>query len=851
MTSALAALLVLGQAGVPVSLPKADEPIQVRGDKARSDSDGNVITLEGHAELRTAGAMVQGETITLDQEKGTVTATGHFAFCVSGYMGAVADTLTLDMDTSTLSMEQGHFFEKKKVTLERLLAAKNPAELQSLGQTSLAGSADRIQRAAGGHLLIHGLNFTPCDCDVLKPHWSIQSSYADVVPGEGAWLWLPVIRVYGAPVLALPVMYVPLSDRKTGLLPILPNYSVQNGWSIPIPVYVTLGRSADIEFDLGYTFGDPTRPGPNTAYYGIQGPTLDTTFRFTPSAQTKGTAELFLVYDLKPPRNPENGVVWAAPDTEYLQHSGTRWGLTSQVTSDLGHGWSTKLDLNIVSDAALVRDVSTDVLVQANQYLRSTFQVSHRSDDSWVGLLVSYRQDTQFGYTLFGTDKNPDTGEPLRGPATLQQLPEISAALPERKLWGSLFGSLDVAYTRLSPVSKLFGDEGQDGLFLPVANPLKPPNLSPPNAPPYGVVDPYQGDDIYQAATERQARDRLDVVPRLVATFPVGDVLRIRPSAWVREDLYVGEMTGAFNQRGYAIVDLLVSSALSRSFGEGQGALRHTLEPSVELRDIAAVWGFVPGPQPGNRYDAVDWAVDTQRRLQGVVKLSQYLTRRSGVQALEVFRLDLAQEFDFSTPNGLGDSVAVARTSIGLFSANATLRWDNQRHAPALFSLGAGVAQPKYFFRAQYDFIYLSSPYQLQNSIPQTDDAQQWVGGSGAQRRGIDALVGSPLPQAALVGSLLNFITLSGNVLLPFGLSLGYVGTLYPGAPPPPPPNPGAASTGGQHPFFGQQQLTLGFAPACNCWRLDVGIRTPPGGLNGFPTVLVDFTVAGFGTFGN
>jgi LPS-assembly protein len=850
MTSALAALLVLGQAGLPVSLPKADEPIQVRGDKARSDSDGNVITLEGHAELRTAGAMVQGETITLDQEKGTVTATGHLAFCVSGYLGAVADTLTLDMDNATLSMEQGHFFEKKKVALERLLAAKSPAELQSLGQTSLAGSADRIQRAAGGHLLIHGLNFTPCDCDVLKPHWSIQSSYADVVPGEGAWLWLPVIRVYGAPVFALPVMYVPLSDRKTGLLPILPNYSVQNGWSIPIPVYVTLGRSADIEFDLGYTFGDPTQPKGGTAYNGIKGPTLDTTFRFTPSNETKGTVELFMVYDLKPPRNPEDGVVWLVPDNEYLQHSGTRWGLTSQITSDLGHGWNTKLDLNIVSDAALVRDVSTDVLVQANQYLRSTFQVSHRSDDSWVGLLLSYRQDTQFGYTLFGTDRDPappPPGVPLRGPATLQQLPEISAAFPERKLWGPLWGSLDVAYTRLSPVSKLFGDEGKDGLFLPVATVYNPP--------PVGVVDPLQGNDIYEAATERQARDRLDVVPRLVATLPVGDVLRIRPSAWLREDLYVGEMTGAVNQRGYAIVDLLVSSALSRSFGEGQGALRHTLEPSVELRDIAAVWGYVPGPQPGNRYDAVDWAVDTQRRLQGVVKLSQYLTRRSGVQALEVFRLDLAQEFDFSTPNGLGDSVAVARTSIGLFSANATLRWDNQRHAPALFSLGAGVAQPKYSLRAQYEFIYLSNAYQgqncsvtLQNCIPQTDDAQQWVGGSGAQRRGIDALVGSPLPQAALNGSLLNFITLTGNVLLPFGLSLGYVGTLYPGAPPVP---VGTPSTVGSHPFFGQQQLTVGFAPACNCWRLDVGIRTPPGGLNGFPTILVDFTVAGFGTFGN
>jgi LPS-assembly protein len=841
MTSALAALLVLGQAGLPVAVPRADEPIQVRADRAQSDSDGDTIILEGHAELRTSGTMVQGETITLDQQKNTVTATGR-AFCASGFLGAVADQLTLELDTGTVIMMQGTFFEKKRVGVERLLAAKSPSELESLGQTTVSGTADRIQRGAGGHLLIQGLTFTPCDCDPLKPHWSIASTSADVVPGEGAWLWLPVIRVYGTPVFALPVMYVPLSDRKTGLLPILPSYSAQNGWSIPIPVYVTLGRSADIEFDLGYTFGG-SNPG-----VGIQGPTLNTTFRFTPSLDTRGTAELFLSYDLNPPRNPENGGVWAG---EEALHTGTRWGLTSQVVSGLGSGWTTRLDLNITSDAALTRDVATDVQVQANQYLSSTFQVAHRSEDSWVGLLLSYRQDTQFGYTLFGTDYAPGkTGGPdpspgippgsaLRGPATLQQLPEITVAFPEHPLWGPLWGSLDLTYTRLSPVSKLYGDEGQDGLFLPVG---------PANAAPVGVVDPLQGDGIYQSASERQARDRLDVVPRLVMTLPVSDVLRIRPSAWLRQDLYIGEMTGAIAQRGYAMVDLLVSSEMSRTFGEGEGALRHAIQPSVELRDMVGAWGNVPGPQPGRLYDAIDWAADTQRRLQGVAKLTQVLTRRVGVQAQELFRLVLAQEFDFSTPNGLADSVVSARTTLGMFSASANFRWDTQRHAPALFSLGAGVAHPKYFVRAQYDFAYLSQVYQLQNGIPQSDHDEQWVGGSAAQRRGIDALVGSPLPSSALDGSLLHLITLSAQVNLPFGLSLAYAGTLYPGAP----PNPvGTPSSVGTHPFLGQQQITMMFAPACNCWRLDVGVRTPPGGLAGFPQIIIAFTIAGFGTFGN
>jgi LPS-assembly protein len=860
MTSALAALVVLGQAGVvSAPVPTANEPIHVQGERSQSDSDAQHITLTGHAQLRTSGTLVKADTITLDQDSNLLTAAGN-AFCVSGFLGAVADQLTLDLNTGTVGMQQGHFFEKKKVTLERMLAVQTSTELQSLGQTALAGTADRIQRAPGGHLHMKGLTFTPCDCeprDPLKPHWSIHSLSADVVVGEGAWLFFPVIRVYDAPVLALPVLYVPLSDRKTGLLPIFPNYSALNGWTVPIPVYVTLGRSADVEMDLDYTFGGAT------PLAGVKGPSLDTTFRFTPSVETHGTAELFLQDDTWQPRDPENGAVWN-PGTG-PKHWGMRGELTSQIVSILGAGWTTRLDLNLASDAALPRDVATDVLVQANQYLTSTLQLSHRTADSWQGVTLSYRQDIQspFGYSLFGNDTDPVTNQPLRGPATFQQLPDLAAAFPERPLWGPLFGSLDMGYTRLSPLTQLFGDEGRDGLFLPVA----PGSAAPPRGvvTPPGVVDPLQGDGIYQAAYEREARDRLDVVPRLVMTLPVGDFLRIRPQAWVRQDVYAGEMTGAVNQRGYAVVDLLISSELSRTYGEGPGAVRNAIQPSVEVRDIVGAWGAVPGPQPGNKYDAIDWAVDTNQRLQGVVKLTELLTGRVGAQTVELLRLDVAQEFLGSAPNGLSDSVASARTTLGPFNAGTTFRWDNQRHAPALFGIGAGVqpyvnpargAQPpKYSFHAEYDFVYLSNLYQLQNGIPQSDADQQWVGGSSAQRRGIDALVGSPLPQDALQGSLLHTITLTAMVTFPYGLSLSYYGTLYPEAPPLPASFAAtlAAYPGllGTHAFFGQQQLTVGFAPACNCWQLTVGLRTAPGLPSTFPQVVVDFTIAGFGSFGN
>ena len=103
-----------------------------------------------------------------------------------------------------------------------------------------------------------------------------------------------------------------------------------------------------------------------------------------------------------------------------------------------------------------------------------------------------------------------------------------------------------------------------------------------------------QGDSIWQPG-EREARLRLDLVPRLSGSWGVGDWLRIRPSVWIRQDLYFGEVTHTTDQRGYAVGDILVSSEISRTFANG---LRHAIQPSLQYREIPGQWGSVPGNHP-------------------------------------------------------------------------------------------------------------------------------------------------------------------------------------------------------------------------------------------------------------
>src|SRR5262249_15838026 len=198
---------------------------------------------------------------------------------------------------------------------------------------------------------------------------------------------------------------------------------------------------------------------------------------------------------------------------------------------------------------------------------------------------------------------------------------------------------------------------------------------------------------------EREARLRLDVVPKLSGSWGIGEWLRIRPSIWIRQDLYLGEVTRNTDQRGYAVGDILISSEISRTFSNG---LRHAIQPSFQYREIPGQWGSVPGNQPTgpnqpveNRfYDALHRAAFQAPVRQGVARVTQTLSRRTGAVMQELLRVDLAQEFDFRQENRLADTVVAVRAAWAPFSTGVTFRYDTQRSAPALWAAYAAVQTP-------------------------------------------------------------------------------------------------------------------------------------------------------------
>ena len=606
----------------------AGERVDLTADALEYDDQAKVVTVRGHALLRTDRATVRADEIRYAREQQRATARGHVLLTL-GLMAAVADEIDLDLGSLEATLQGGVFMQKADVSPEALRAAQTAEALRALGRTPLIVKGRRIQRLGPTHYAVDGISFTPCDCKAEEPSWHIEAQRADVEVGERVTLAWPVVYVYGVPVLPLPWAYLPLGERRTGFLVPRVDSTYLTGPALQEPLFITLGQSADLTLTPGWFLGSGSAP------FGVRGPRLLAELRYAPSEGTAGRALLGALYDLRERRDPLH------PEVGLGVRNGLRFEGTVQHSQELGGGFDLRAEISAVSDGYYVRDLTADVLLREAQYLRSTVVLARRGDDQYADLEVTLRQDTRTGYPLF---------DPATGPATLQRLPALRYALLDRALWGPLRFSLGAEYARDAPLFGGTGDEGADGKYDPLV-----PDL-----------DGSQGDRRFQPG-ERESRDRIDLRPRLSATLRLGDVARITPYAAWREDLYLGEVSGQLAQRGYPMAGVALDTELSRTFAGG--SLRHVIAPSLELRSVPVVLGAPLGSS-----DELDDAAPQAGLLQAVAELDQRLMARAQGQAVELLRLDLAQGYDLLERRA-GDSSARAAIHAGWFGADATARY--------------------------------------------------------------------------------------------------------------------------------------------------------------------------------
>lgn len=880
----LAAALLVSTAQIPlatqVQLPTG-ETVELAADFVAYEADKQVLTARGHCELRTGDMLLRADEVTYDEVGQEATATGNVMFVGPGGMAAVADAVRVDIRTFEANLQGGLFMQKRGVTLEALLSAKTPQELRAMGETPVILSGTRIRRTGPQSFVVDDLAFTPCECGPGEPSWRVEASSANVVLGERATLSWPVVYVRSVPVFALPWLYLPLAERRSGLLLTKPSFSGINGFTLEQPVFFTLGRSYDVTFTPGYFTGgtDEVHSLYNestgvegevreTRYRGVKGPRLLTEFRYVPSEHTRGRATLGILYDVRPLRDPRDGGYFR----ELVDGKGTlnivggarglRGEASWQHTQELGDGWYDRVDASILSDGFYTADITADIIAREFQYLRSTAVLYQRQDDFYAGVDVSLRQDIRFGYRFFQADRVPANaagptppGTELKGPTTFHRLPGITFALPERPLGGGLMGGLRMEYARLAPIRGGFGDEGFDGIFR-VRNDYIPAW----NAPEAGAKqpDPLQLDGIFNAA-DREARDRVDFFPRLSTSFGLGPYARVTPSLGVRQDIWTGEVSGKTWQRGYPIAGLLLDSQVATTAsGRGETKYRHAIAPSLEMRYVPGGWGRVPSagaagsgaPQP---YDEIDTAVPlradgrTRGFLHAIFAVDQTLRFKRGNDVREPLRLRIGQGFDFTRHGSiqgndeergpvLRDAFARLSASAGVLNAGGQIRMDPNTgrltQLSADFNIDNGKGAALY---ARFDDLLVTSPAAIEVG------ADPLSVGPDVVRRRLDTLVGSTsfeapgLPPAERVQTLIAGTRLT----LGFGLGVRYEAIVQPLYEDP--------KTRESQPLA-QQTLGLSYGPACDCWRIEGvlvlrrGLGPEFGGIN--------LSVVGFGSFG-
>ncbi|QAT86615.1 putative organic solvent tolerance protein [Corallococcus coralloides] len=863
-----------------VELPTG-EVVELAADYVVFEND--ILTARGHCELRSGPNVLRADEVTYSEATQVATATGNVMF-VSGLMAAIADDVRVDLRTNEANVKGGLFMQKKGVTPEALQAAKTPDELRKMGETPVLMSGTRIRRTGETAFSVDGLAFTPCQCGPGEPGWRVEAKEANVKMGERAILTWPVVYVRSVPVFALPWLYLPLAERRSGLLIPRPANSGLNGFSLEQPVFLTLGESYDLTFTPGIYTGssdlDTLRVDENgnpifePRLNGVKGPRLLTEFRYVPSDRTRGRATLGFLYDLRPRLNPTTGFFMREgdPSTGAIldEKRGLRGEASWQHTQDLGDGWHDRVDAYFVSDGFYTRDLTADLLVQNTNYLRSTAVVYQRRDDRYLGLDVSLRQDLRYPFRFFQTNTIPaeatddNVARTPHGPTTFQRLPAITLALPQRPLFGGrVMGGMQVEYSRLAPLrSGGFADDGSDGLYS--LNGYWRPEGTPPEGA--AVVDELEGNGRLDP-TEREGRDRVALASRLSTSYGLGNWGRLTPSVGLRQDVSVGEVSGRTAARGYALADLVLDSQLARTFADRDTLYRHTLSPSVNLRYVPGGWGHgltaLNGLGTGTVpliYDEWDSAVPLQSDgsvrgfLHAVVAVDQTLRVRKGPTTREPLRLRIGQGFDLSRVapvagrdavqgSVLRDTFARLSASAGVLTAGGLVRMDpttlDITQLSADFTIDNGKGNALY---ARYDDLLAVKQLSIDRGL---DPLAQ---GPDFARRGLDMLVGdAPRPLPSHNDQLdpspterAQALTVGTRIKLGFGLGLRYEALVQ--------PLYKDLTTQESQPLA-QQTFGVSYGPACDCWRIEgvVILRR-----NQTPEFAgVNLSVAGFGSFGS
>lgn len=798
-------------------------PMHLRADRLLHHLKEERWTAIGRVVLRSPELHVRADELIWDEAQRRVTARGNVLVVQEGYV-AVAEEIEVEVETNRVRLVDGMIVGKSRISRAALEAATSREALLSLGRNELAIRGERITRVSQDHFQVEGLSFTPCDCDLASPTWAVRAALADVYPGEHAVLRGWKVEVQDVQVTpTLPVLDLPLADRRTGLLIPTPSFSQVGGFGLTQPFFLVLGRSHDLTLTPGYSFG------PNPFNYGMRGPSLGAEYRYTPAVGVEGRLAVTGFWDLREDRAPRSSRL-----LEGTQR-GLRWNALFEHRQILTDSLKLMADVRLVSDGYFTRDMTTDILLRENQVLRSTLGLFTTRQEWFAGLDAILRQDLRTGdrFEFFFEDPRAVRDHP-RAPVAMHRLPGLVVSVPDRRLVGPLFGSMRVDATRLAPWVGPGGDEGLNGYSSVAFAPARPREGEDRYAP-LRAPDEGEGNGLFDPG-ESERRVRLELKPTLSVPASVGPVALLAQAGF-RQSLTLGEITGRAEARGLPLIGASAETRIRGGFElDGGRRLIHSIAPTARALWVPFTVGGLSGG--GELFDTpftlgLSSLEQPARLAQATVAVRQRLDlqQAGGQLATELVMLEVGQNLSLinaglpgTTGSALADTFARLEARAAGFRVSARVQIDPTELALIQAAATAGYSARAFGVAARYE--------RLRHE------------GSATLLRGIDALfgVGTRIPASTHAEQ----VRLSANARTPLhGLTLRASALFQPGY-----TIAGGERDGAIRPFA-QGTAGLNYAPACDCWSVTlVGGATRASSGAYVPVVSASLTLANFGSLG-
>lgn len=351
----------------------------IEADRFEAARSTETYVATGHVQIRRPGAVLYADKVTFDAKAGLAHAQGSVV-AVDGASVVTCDKVTMRIPELYGGIRNAELRIKRKGSVTDL-DMLSPAEAREAGRNELIIQANQLNRSSASEVRVTGATFTACDCgDGNRPSWRIWSADASIDLNSGAWLTLPVFYVLDVPVMALPILYVPLGARRSGLL--TPHFGLNpnTGVRVGLPLYLALSRSWDVTVE--------------PIYLAERGAALDLELRYAPTTQTRGGWRPSVVADFGALQIDGNG--WEKGDTPLY-----RWALAGEHVTQWSQS-NLRAGINAVGDPAYLGAFANAFLTRQAEYTQSRVIYGRTLGDTLrlsggLQLLQDMRSDTYAG----------------------------------------------------------------------------------------------------------------------------------------------------------------------------------------------------------------------------------------------------------------------------------------------------------------------------------------------------------------------------------------------------------------------------------------------------------------------